>query len=152
MTEKNGNMEIERAPRRARYAIDPLPFFIALITAPFAVALCTFWALFIPVFAIVFGGPIYLLVGTPVLLIYLHYRSGDAMEIAGLAFLSQGTVIALVALYFNATGNRQEIPEMMGFGVISLIMAPLWGMAFGWIYSRLRSDASRNVLPHFAQV
>ena len=54
-----------------RYLIDPVAFFIALFGAPLLVALLGFWAFFIPIFALVFGGPIYLLLATPALLIHL---------------------------------------------------------------------------------
>jgi len=80
----------------ARYAIDPVAFFLALICAPLLVALMFCWMIGIPVFALFFGGVPYLIFGTPVLLIYLHYRQGSPEGAAACAAL---TVIAGCVTY-----------------------------------------------------
>ncbi|KIC47939.1 hypothetical protein [Tateyamaria sp. ANG-S1] len=155
MTEKIGKMKKKDTPHPkngSRYAIDPVAFAIALLGAPVLIALVGFWALMIPVFAIFFGGPIYVVAGTPVLLIYLHYRPGDPMEIAGLAFLTDMALIALLAIHGAIIGSYDVFKELSAFAGISAVMAPLWGAAFGWIYNRMRNDASRDALPHFAHI
>jgi len=59
--------EMTDKARRPLHDIDAAVFAIALIAAPFLVALLFFWVYFIPVFAILFGGLPWLLCGGPVL-------------------------------------------------------------------------------------
>lgn len=144
MTEK-----IKETETLERYAIDPVAFATALILAPLVVALLGFWALLIPVFALFFGGPAYLILGTPILLIYLHYHQGSP---SGAALLAFGTVVFGLCSLLAAgalTGNSREVESIANLGAFGLIMAPLWGAAFGRLYNRLRSDASRQPLPPF---
>ena len=152
MTEKIGSKERPEAPRTARYAIDPTAFFLALVGAPFLIALLTFWALFVPVFAVVFGGPVYLVVGTPILLIYLHYRQGDAMEIAGLAFLANLGLMGLILIVDLMQGGRSSVGDLFGMAAFGLVMGPLWGIGFAGLYNKLRGDASRAPIPTFAHL
>ncbi|MBM1814210.1 hypothetical protein [Pseudosulfitobacter pseudonitzschiae] len=129
-----------------RYLIDPVAFFIALFGAPLLVALLGFWAFFIPIFALVFGGPIYLLLATPALLIHLRFRKGDTNGIITLAFaVVIGSAIAGCA-YGLLVPNSDLAAIALFYGFFGLILGPLWGWAFGWIYNRLRSDFSR--VPH----
>ena len=138
-----------------RFAIDPIAFFKALVAAPLIVALFGCWALAIPVFAVVFGGPAYLIFGTPVLLIYLHVRSGDPGQIALLA-LAVMVVLLLIPVMAEMSdiGNHSVragfLDVASGMGLWGLIFAPLWGFAFGKLYNRWRSPASRRPLPPLA--
>lgn len=148
MTEMIKKTEASGPPKR--YALDPVAFFKALILTPFIVAAAGFWALFIPVFAVVFGGPIYLVFGTPILMIYLHYRVGSAYEIAMLAFATTavGALILMVTESVFAWGLA--ISGVNVFVLIALAMAPIWGVTFGYFYNRWRSTVSRQPLPPLA--
>ena len=53
-----------------RNLIGPVAFFVALIGGPLLVTAATLW-LVIPVFALMLGGPLYLAIGTPLLLWHL---------------------------------------------------------------------------------
>ncbi len=133
----------------ARYAIDPLAFFFALVSAPIVVALLFFWVVAIPIFALAIGGLPYLIFGTPVLLIYLHYRHGSP---EGAAMCATLTVVAGIILAFAATAIYDERHRLEGiavFGGFALIHAAAWGFAFGKLYNRWRSDVSRRSLPPF---
>ncbi|WP_156026105.1 hypothetical protein [Sulfitobacter sp. 20_GPM-1509m] len=135
------------APRTSpRYLIDPVAFFIALFGAPLLVALLGFWALFIPVFALVFGGPIYLLLATPALLIHLRFRDGDTGGIITLAFTIVIGTAAAGWVYGLLVPDSDAAIFALFYGGFGLVLGPLWGWAFGWIYNRLRSDFSR--VPH----
>ena len=154
MTETTRNTA-ETATRPDRYAVDAVAFFKALIGAPLIVAALGFWALGIPVFAVVFGGPAYLAFGTPILLIYLYIRSGTPGDIALLAFFVMAAlllarlVLSAVAPLGNSAITR-DIDTAFNLGLWGLLFAPLWGFAFGKLYNRWRSPASRRPLPPLA--
>lgn len=151
MSEK---IEIQEPPKHipgARYAIDPVAFAIALIGAPLLVALLFFWILLIPVFALLFGGIPYLVLGTPVLLIYLHYSHGSPQGAAGLAALTACIAGVLYTLWLAQKGDH-----MLQTGIVMLVLTcclhgAAWGWTFGLIYNHSRSDASRQPLPSFPQ-
>lgn len=129
-----------------RYVIDPVAFGIALFGAPLMVAVLGFWALFIPIFALAFGGPVYLLLGTPALLIHLRFRDGETNGIILLAIMTVlGTAAA--GFVFGLLVRGDEIVTIaIAYGCFGLLVGSLWAWAFGWIYNRLRSDFSR--VPH----
>lgn len=154
MTEKTDKPKVRRraaVPHQSgdRYAIDPIAFAFALILAPVLVAILGFWALLIPVFALVLGGPVYLIVGTPVLLIYLHYRPGCA---AGAALLALATMLfgmGGIALSDSLLAPVVDIDGLMALAAFGVFFGPLWAATFGGLYNSWRSDASRRPLPPF---
>ena len=129
MTEKTA-----RNKKRETYVIDPVAFFGSLVGAPLAVAAGGFWLMGIPVFAVVFGGPIYLAIGVPVLLWHLGRHPPKPLRIAGLAFLSCATAAAILLGYLGITQGERAIQEMLIFVGFALIFAPLWGGIFGLFY------------------
>ena len=133
-----------------RYPLDPVAFALALVCAPLIVALLGFWALAIPIFAVLFGGPIYLVFGTPVLLTYLLYRRGSPEGAALLGFLT--VIVGLVGLWLLGTafGRMQDIEPLLWMGGFGLIFGPLWGLTFGLLYNRWRNEQSRQPLPALA--
>lgn len=135
MTEITARMKI-----RETYVIDPVAFFFALVAAPLAVAAGGFWALGIPIVAVVFGGPVYLAIGVPVLLWYLGRRPPEPWRIAGLALASYGVSAAVFMLYQLVTGGERAVQEFSLFAGFGLIFAPLWGGVFGIFYRNFRRD------------
>lgn len=153
MTEMFVNMKNPKPPG-PRYAVDPVAFFKALFLAPLIVAGAGFWALFIPVGALFFGYVPYLVFGTPILLIYLHYRSGDPADIAMLAVACVGALaLVALALPFLATvfwgQPLRHIDGLPIFAILSIGHAFIWGAVFGKLYNRWRSKASRQPVPAF---
>ena len=123
-----------------RHIIDPVAFFGALILAPILVTALTFWALYIPVAALIFGGPFYLVLGTPVLLWHLSRNAPNATDIAGLAMATVAIAIACLAAFLMLSGQRDATPIVLYAAIPSLIFAPVWGGTFGWLYIRMRRD------------
>lgn len=146
MTEMLENIERRmqaRAEKRAaqpRYIIDPVAFFVALIGGPLMVTLATCWILFIPVIALGLGGPVYLILGTPLLLIHLHRNAGDTGEITFLAFLANLSLFPL-AVVADVLGDPWDLSEgILFYGAFGMIFAPAWAAGFGYVYTRLRRD------------
>ena len=140
-----------RAPRLPKLAptqrlIDPVAFFVALFGGPILVTLAGFWVAFIPVAALYIGAVPYLVLGTPLLLIYLPRYSKLANNIGVFAM----TVSALAALPFSAVLAVWNGPDIIGvlvfFVAFALIFALLWGSAFGWIYNKLERPFYRNTI------
>lgn len=149
MTEMMEYLEIEKSPEPlpGRYALDPVAFAGALIGAPVLVALLGFWAAGIPVFAVLFGGPFYLVFGTPVLLTYLLWHHGTPQGAAGLG-LATVLAVAAAAWAIGTLFGLRDITEVVGFlGGFGLVFGPLWGLAFGALYNRWRNAMSRHPLP-----
>ncbi len=135
MTEITENMKL-----RETYVVDPVAFFFALVGAPLAVAAGGFWALAIPIFAVVYGGPFYLAIGVPVLLWYLGRRPPKPWRIAGLALVSYGVPAGVFMLYLLVTGGQSAAQEFVIFAGFGLIFAPLWGGVFGIFYRNFRRE------------
>lgn len=131
----------------ARYAIDPVAFALALVLAPIVVAVLGFWALLIPVAALVFGGPLYLVVGTPILLIYLHYRVGSVQDCMLMAFATMLVGVGALWLWRQITMPSVDISSHLIFASFGVFFGPVWAATFARLYNRWRSDISRQPLP-----
>ncbi len=127
-------------PYPARYIIDPVAFCLALVGGPLLFTAASFWAFFIPVFALMFGGPVYLVIGTPVLLWYLRRNDGDPSDLAFIAFMSMAIALLLAALAGAMSGDEQIIGLGLGYFGFGMIFAPAWAYFFGSIYRRYRRD------------
>ncbi|MGB7318630.1 MAG: hypothetical protein WBC85_11755 [Planktotalea sp.] len=121
------------------YLIDPIAFAGALVGAPLLVAVLGFWAFLVPVGALIFGGPLYLLLGTPALLILLPRRKPRALEIAGLAFVVNLFATALIGLVGLLSSSFDLQDFLVLYGGLGSIMAPIWGTAFAMLYVSLES-------------
>lgn len=112
----------------------PIAFTAALIGAPLLVTLVG-GVLLIPIAALIFGGPVYLIAGTPVLL-WMIGRFPPEFENYALAGLLTNLALLTVA------GLLQEIPQSsipidtVGFLLPGVIFAPLWAGTFGYLYAR----------------
>ncbi|WP_299368785.1 hypothetical protein [uncultured Tateyamaria sp.] len=137
----------ERIGKGPRYAIDPVAFVAALFGAPVLVALLGFWVLGLPVFALILGGPVYVILGTPLLLIHLHRHPGTANGTGQLALMTAIIGCALVASFLFAAGELDGLPVLAIASVFVAGFALIWGKTFGMLYNRWRSDLSRRPLP-----
>lgn len=128
------------------FPANPLAFWIALVTSPILTALCGFWAFLIPVFALIFGGPLYLVIGGPLLWWHLRRRRANAKEIALLALITNLLTTALVVFPIILIANPMEIADyMFMFGGIGSIFACLWGATFAGLYNII--DAPNRKTP-----
>jgi hypothetical protein len=134
MTEKTGN---------ERYIIDPVAFFAALILAPILFTAATFWLLFIPLGALVFGGLPYLVVAPPVLLIHLRRHRVDPSRIAALAAVTSIVLVTLgtvMALLMPGIGPDDVLISALLVMAFAVIFAACWGVTFAWLYRSMARD------------
>lgn len=127
-------------PALPRYVIDPVAFFVALIGGPLLFTGLSFWFFLIPVFALGFGGPLYLLIGTPLL---LHHLARHKCVPGNLAQLAMYTVLAILPVSAFAALVFQDIAILsvaFGFVVMGMLIGPGWGYFFGVVYNRLCRD------------
>lgn len=129
-----------KVPYPTRYIIDPVAFFAALIGGPLIFTALTFAAFFIPVAALLFGGPMYLIVGTPLLLWYLRSNDGDPDALALLAFKVMVFAFILVLCIAALTGEEGLFGVGMWFTGFGMIFGPAWAYSFGRVYRYLRRD------------
>ncbi|WP_299412757.1 hypothetical protein [uncultured Sulfitobacter sp.] len=127
-------------PYPPRYIIDPVAFFVALVGGPVLFTAASFWALFIPVFALALGGPVYLVIGTPLLLWYLRHHDGEPHDLAWLAFRVMVLALLLVATLAAITGDEDLFGLGMAYTGFGMIFAPAWAYFFGTLYHCLRRD------------
>ena len=140
----NRSFRLPKMPR-SRYLIDPFAFFAALVGAPLLVAILGFWALLIPVVAVPLGAPLYLALGTPVLLWFIprwHVSIGSIAFLALVTVLVALTLIVALRQFLPGTSRSDGIELIIMFGPI---MAPLWGAAFGWLYPNFERDFYRKI-------
>ena len=130
--------------KRVRYMIDPVAFFAALVLAPLTVTALSFWIVFIPVFALVFGGPAYLILGVPALLWWLGRAEPKVGELAVLGFVVNLVATALVWVFMSieAPYESEWLPRM--YLIFGSVFAPVWSGVFARMYLSLRR-------PFFAQ-
>lgn len=126
--------------------IHPWPFILAMIGGPLIVTLCLFWVFLIPVFALIAGGPFYIILGSPVLLIWLTRHAPDVDEISILALLTHASLFGSLWLILTLFNSRQA--ELAAFYAIAgLIFAPLWGAVTGWLYICLTRETNAKSTP-----
>lgn len=123
-----------RPPRRL---VDPVAFFVALISAPVALAAGTFWVLGIPVFAILFGAPFYLLLGAPLMAAYLRRAPARAGAFALLGAIANIGTPFVVTAYGHLIQDTQLTQMGLFFFGFGAIFAPAWCATFALIYRRL---------------
>ncbi len=122
--------------------LDPVAFALALVLAPLLVALVFFWALLIPVLAVIFGAVPYLVFGTPVLLWMVTRYPPKAGPFAMGGLLAQ--VLFVIGLQTWGVLVDSNAPDLVLFFLIfGTAMAPLWFVAFALLYRRFW----RPVLP-----
>lgn len=129
-----------------RFAIDAPAFFIALVGAPLYVTAGTFWLFGIPIFALLFGGPVYLALGTPALLIHLRRNEGTVGSVICLSLLTLVFGAVAAGCLALLAGVLPALGFVGYYAFFGAFFAPLWAWAFIRIYNRLRSDLSR--MPH----
>ena len=122
------------------YIIDPVAFFVALIGGPLIFTGMTLWAFFIPVAALLFGGPAYLIVGTPLLLWYLRHNYGAPNALAALAFKVMLFAFFVAMIIAAITGDEQLFGIGLWFTGFGMIFGPAWAYFFGILYQRMRRD------------
>lgn len=127
-------------PYPPRYIVDPVAFFAALIAGPLLFTAASFWAFLIPVFALFFGGPLYLIIGTPVLLWYLRRNDGDPSDLAFLAFIVLLVISALIILAAAVLRDGDFVSLAVFIGGFGMIFAPAWAYFFGRLYQFYRRD------------
>lgn len=129
-----------RVPYPTRYVIDPVAFFAALIGVPLLFTALTFAPFFIPVAALFFGGPMFIIVGTPLLLWYLRLNDGDPNALAFLAFKVMAFALILAAALAAITGDDAVFGIGLWFTGFGMIFGPAWAYFFGIVYQYLWRD------------
>lgn len=132
-------------PRPARYVIDPVAFFVALIGGPLLITAATFW-LFIPVAALAFGGPMYLVLGTPTLLWLLRRYPPDTDTIVLAAIIANVFDAGVIALWATLQSGPDAFGLAIMYGGMGTLFAGVWAMSFAWLYRSLRRPMYRTPL------
>ena len=136
---------IEHTDTHPHYAVDIIAFFAALIAAPLLVTVLGF-IFVVPVFALILGAPVYLSVGTPLLLWHLSRRPARADDIAVLALTANAALVIAASgvTHFAPRGTIDDsIPFLLAFG---LIFAPLWGATFAYLYRAFMNPLYRDAM------
>ncbi|MGR3622682.1 hypothetical protein [Pseudophaeobacter sp.] len=124
--------------------MDPVAFALAIVGGPLVVATIGAPLFAIPVMAVVFGGPLYLLIGIPVLLVDMRRNPVTSGRWARLAFASF-ILLGLPMLFFTALIDKSlSVPGF--FLIFGSVFAPLWGAVIGYIYGRLERDFYKQTI------
>lgn len=116
--------------------LDPVAFVAALIMAPLLVTMATFWVLYIPVVALVLGGPVYLIVGTPVLLT-LAFKAPLTPAVCTKAALGSVAVLTALAMTAGLILENQAVGygPLLIFAGFSALFAAIWAATFASLYT-----------------
>ncbi len=133
-------------PEPARHIIDPMAFALAFVAAPLIPALALCW-LIVPAAAVFFGGPLWLLLGLPVLLWQMPRTGPDCAKIALLALLGNLAATLEISGYLLRNGTSDALGSLLIYGAFGSLMSLIWGALFAWLYRillpKLRSDLER---------
>lgn len=116
---------------------DAVAFAGALIGGPVLVTVVLCW-MFIPIFALIFGGPVYLVIGTPVMLWMVRRFPPTARYFAVAALIANIALCTLILAAdrwlpsFQAAGYG----ETFAFAAWGVIFGPLWAGTFAPLYRR----------------
>jgi hypothetical protein len=117
----------------------PVPFLIAFFSAPLIVTALTFWIGLIPYFALLIGGPLYVVIGLPVLIWYLRGHPPNYMPIILLALISLLATVPLglaLALWFDRWKDLEMLEMIFSYGPV---FAVAWSAGFTFLYRWLRT-------------
>lgn len=126
-----------------RHLIDPVAFGIAMAGGPLLTGTLGF-PLILPVIAAALGGPVYLAVGVPVMLIVMPLHRYSASGWAGLALIVHAAVFLTILTLSEAMGASTELPAI--FFIFGLVFAPLWGAVSGLLYRWLERDFYKQTI------
>lgn len=130
--------------RTKHHLVDPVAFALAMIGGPLITGILGMPALFIPTFAVMLGGPIYLAVGIPVMLVYMRRHRPPPMDWGLLAFTTHlALFLPIFALAWQSGSNVDSARIYLLFGSF---FAPLWGAVSGVIYRRLERDFYKQTI------
>ncbi|SMX45820.1 hypothetical protein [Actibacterium lipolyticum] len=122
-----------------RYLVDPMAFTLSLFGAPFFVAVLG-CILIIPIFALPYGFPFYLLIGTPILWWLVRRGESDKSVFAGWGFLGNLATPLLFLIWAELTDGYANEGLAIFLFVFGMLFAPLWALAFIHLYARLQRD------------
>lgn len=126
-----------------RHLVDPVAFFIAMIAGPGVIALLGWSTMFIR-FATLMGGPVFLVVGIPVMLNYMRRHRVAPYDWVWLALLAHVVLFLPLTLLGAASGGRTGgLAIFLFFGCF---FAPLWGGISGFLYAVLERDFYKQTL------
>ena len=100
-----------------------------------------FWAI-VPIFALIIGGPVYLVVGTP-----MRRPLHQAGDLVILAVASAAVLVVVSMVYTGVTGTPDAAVAIVNFGLFALVFAGLWAAAFGWLYIKMRRELYAHPVP-----
>lgn len=134
-------------PYGQQFKIDPVAFILALIGAPLTVTVALSmpllvkelptWGLMV-VMVLVFGGPIYLLFGTPLLIWKLSQEEPKYSIAIAWAFLVSLGVGAVVMVLSLLGGSDFFFEIALSIVIFGPVFAVSWAAVFIFIYRKLR--------------
>jgi hypothetical protein len=123
------------------------PFLVAMVAGPLLVTVCTFWLMYIPVYALIFGGIPYLVIGLPIAV--LMSRTGPVNVERALAWSGLTIVIitAVATLPAAILGEQDSVWFVLAFGGVSIIFGAAWAATSAWVYGQMTRAPATNTLP-----
>lgn len=144
MTEITASQKILFPQKAAdRHLVDPVAFFIAMIGGPLLVGLVGLPTFVIPI-ATVMGGPVYLIVGIPVMLIYMARHRVTPYDWAWLALVTHLAVF--LPIFLIAVLTKGNVDGSGIYLVFGCFFAPVWGCISGALYAALERDFYKQTL------
>lgn len=118
----------------AERGLSPARFLIALVLGPLVFTALTFW-LYVPIFALLLGGPWYLAFGFPAGLFAFRRRRFSTPALICLALIVNGAMCAGLALTGLVTGDSGLRQTATIYALYGSVFAALWALASGLIYA-----------------
>lgn len=123
--------------------VDPLAFAGAMVGGPLLVGILGIPTFILP-FAVIFGGPVYLLVGIPVMLAVMSFKRATTLDWAFFALLTNSMLFFVLLNLPGLSRNSYKWAEVcLTFGTV---IAPLWAAVSGSLYRWLERDFYKQSL------
>ncbi|MEM8578203.1 MAG: hypothetical protein AAGF60_10155 [Pseudomonadota bacterium] len=122
-------------PPGPRYRIDPVAFILALVAAPLIVTALTFPIGGFSFFVLLFGAPLYLVIGTPLLVLHLRRNPGTFRSLMFLGFKA----VAVLVIFWAATMRSDQWTSVLpALAAFSFGFGLAWTATFAGLYLLIR--------------
>lgn len=118
-------------------ALISAPLLITAVTFPFSFVPQIGFIAAIPYLALIMGGPVYLVFGTPILIWHLRRYPPNLLPIMLLSVISLVGLVPIALIIWAVTADNSVMAVLLGYLTYGAVFAAIWSATFTLIYKWL---------------
>ncbi len=134
MTEISGNKDRNIPWKQFCVAMIGAPLLITGVTYPLSLIPQIGFIAVIPYLAMIMGGPVYLLFGTPILIWFLRRYPPKILPIMLLSVISLAGLVPIALIIWAVTADNSVMAVLLGYLTYGAVFAAVWSATFTLIY------------------